>query len=109
MANKATVVLGSECYSRHYDNLKKIFGDSNMPNIDTLSTLTVNYTISLAQDISFLTRLRALLEIAEDEGVQFSLGITNDEIAEFSEGLQVLKDLKFISEERKRKELWSEK
>lgn len=107
--NKATVVLSSERYSKHIENLRTVFGEHDMPNIENLATLTINYSINLAQDINFLGKLRAISEMAEDDGVEFSMDVTNDDISDFAEGLQVLKDLKAISEERKRKELWNEK
>ena len=103
MAN-ITFVMNSENYDKHKAGIKLILGEkSSLPDASSLGELKIDYKIDLNLDSFMLTKLRTLLAIADDESTNFF--VENINIADISECLMIIKDLKAIAQERQFKEL----
>jgi hypothetical protein len=106
MNNKLTFQMSGAACARHRDNLNCILGEHQAPNLQTDDQLTVNYRLGLGLESKLLAKMRALVEMAEDEGVEFTAEWDADVVETYSEIVRLLEDLKSIEERRTHKEIW---
>lgn len=105
--NKATFVFDEKRFSHHRENLQTILGTTHsIPESVDLGQFTINYNLNLSMDQGMLGKLRSMVEMAEDEDVDFSLDLSQEDIQVYSECMRLLDDLKRIAEERVHRSLW---
>lgn len=109
MKHKLSFSASGEVLDRHRENFKTIMGNE-MPDVGTEDKLTINYRLELTFDKpDMLKKLRAMVEMAEDDAMNFDGEMDEETVSSYSEFVRLLEDLQNIARVRKHRELWETK